>query len=61
MSRIGIVTGPAWTAMGGTTLSIEGTRAHNRSRGFKLTGQSGDVMKESAEIAYSHVIHTSRN
>ena len=52
----GVVTGLAWTAMGGATLSIEATRAHGFSRGFKLTGQLGDVMRESAEIAYSHVI-----
>jgi ATP-dependent Lon protease len=51
----GVVTGLAWTAMGGATLSIEATRVHNRSRGFKLTGMLGDVMKESAEIAYSYV------
>ncbi len=55
LSGIGVVTGLAWTAMGGTTLSIECTRVHNRNRGFKLTGQLGDVMKESAEIAYSYV------
>ncbi|MEN6585227.1 MAG: S16 family serine protease, partial [Sulfuricella sp.] len=52
---LGVVTGLAWTAMGGVTLSIEATRVHTRNRGFKLTGQLGDVMKESAEIAYSYV------
>ncbi len=51
----GVVTGLAWTAMGGATLSIEAARAHEQNRGFKLTGQLGDVMKESAEIAYSYV------
>ncbi|MFN3397798.1 MAG: endopeptidase La [Sulfurimicrobium sp.] len=55
LSGLGVVTGLAWTAMGGVTLSIEATRVHTRNRGFKLTGQLGDVMKESAEIAYSYV------
>ncbi|MEZ5671115.1 MAG: S16 family serine protease [Thiotrichaceae bacterium] len=40
--------------MGGATLSIEAIQIHNYTRGFKLTGQLGDVMKESAEIAYSY-------
>ena len=51
----GVVTGLAWTAMGGATLSIEAARAHEQGRGIKLTGQLGDVMKESAEIAYSYI------
>ncbi len=55
LSGPGVVTGLAWTAMGGATLSIEAVRAHDQSRGFKLTGQLGDVMKESAEIAYSYL------
>lgn len=52
----GVVTGLAWTAMGGTTLPIEATRVHSLDRGFKLTGQLGDVMKESANIAYSYTL-----
>jgi len=52
----GVVTGLAWTAMGGATLSIEAVRSHCFNRGFKLTGQLGDVMKESAEIAYSYLV-----
>jgi len=52
---IGIVTGLAWTAMGGATLDVEATRVHTSSRGFKLTGQLGEVMRESAEIAYSYI------
>ena len=52
----GVVTGLAWTAMGGATLSIESSKIHTLNRGFKLTGQLGDVMKESAEIAYSYVV-----
>ncbi|MGE8458964.1 MAG: S16 family serine protease, partial [Pseudomonas alloputida] len=34
---------------------IEATRIHTHNRGFKLTGKLGDVMKESAEIAYSYI------
>jgi ATP-dependent Lon protease len=52
----GVVTGLAWTAMGGATLSIEAVRTHEYTRGFKLTGQLGDVMKESAQIAYGYAV-----
>jgi len=55
ITGIGVVTGLAWTAMGGSTLSIEATRVHTKHRGFKLTGQLGEVMKESAEIAHSYI------
>ncbi len=53
---IGVITGLAWTPMGGVTLSIEASKTHSYTRGFKLTGQLGDVMKESAEIAYSFLM-----
>jgi ATP-dependent Lon protease len=56
LKGVGVVTGLAWTPMGGVTLSVEATRVHNYARGLKLTGQLGDVMKESAEIAYDYVI-----
>jgi len=52
----GLVTGLAWTALGGTTLNIEAVRTHSFTRGFKLTGQLGNVMKESAEIAYGYLV-----
>jgi len=52
----GLVTGLAWTAMGGATLNVEAVRTHCFTRGFKLTGQLGDVMKESAEIAYGYLV-----
>jgi ATP-dependent Lon protease len=52
---VGVVTGLAWTPLGGATLSVEATRIHGARRGFKLTGQLGEVMKESAEIAYSYI------
>ncbi|MDH3281052.1 MAG: endopeptidase La [Gammaproteobacteria bacterium] len=53
---VGVVTGLAWTPLGGATLSVEATKIHGFSRGFKLTGQLGEVMRESAEIAYSYVV-----
>jgi ATP-dependent Lon protease len=55
MAGVGVVTGLAWTPIGGVTLSIEATRVHAKNRGFKLTGKLGEVMRESAEIAYSYV------
>ncbi len=53
---VGVATGLAWTAMGGATLAVESSQIHTLNRGFKLTGRLGEVMKESAEIAYSYVI-----
>ena len=55
MRGVGVVTGLAWTAMGGATLSIEASLVHTKNRGFKLTGRLGEVMQESANIAYSYV------
>ncbi len=55
LTGIGVVTGLAWTALGGATLTIEATKVHTLNRGFKLTGKLGEVMKESAEIAYSYI------
>jgi ATP-dependent Lon protease len=52
----GVVTGLAWTSMGGATLAIEATAMPSRSKGFKQTGQLGNVMIESSEIAYSYVM-----
>ncbi|WP_321276703.1 endopeptidase La [Thiomicrorhabdus indica] len=53
--QIGTVTGLAWTSLGGATLSIEASRVHTLNRGFKLSGQLGEVMQESAGIAYSYI------
>ncbi len=50
----GIATGLAVTAFGGDILYIEVTRMKGKGD-FKLTGQLGDVMRESAQIAYSWV------
>ena len=49
----GIATGLAVTSVGGDILFIEATRMKGRGQ-LKLTGQLGDVMRESAEIAYSY-------
>ena len=56
ISGVGVVTGLAWTALGGATLDIEASRVHTKNRGFHLTGKLGDVMQESAQIAYSYVV-----
>jgi len=55
LGGVGVITGLAWTAMGGATLPIEATVVHSRDRGLKLTGQLGKVMTESAQIAHSFV------
>ena len=44
--------GLAWTSMGGDVLIIEAAAVKGKG-GYKLTGQMGDVMKESANIAYT--------
>jgi ATP-dependent Lon protease len=61
MTGVGIVTGLAWTAMGGATLSIEAVKVHGKNSGFKLTGKLGDVMQESASIALSHIRSSSKD
>ena len=49
----GVAIGLAWTASGGDILFIEATSFPSAQPGLKLTGQLGDVMKESAEAALS--------
>ena len=51
---VGIVHGLAWTAVGGDVLKIESIRIKGKGT-IQLTGSLGDVMKESARIAYSVV------
>jgi len=51
---IGVCTGLAWTAMGGATLYVEAAKVSAEKTQMKLTGQAGDVMKESAQIAWSY-------
>jgi ATP-dependent Lon protease len=50
--EVGVANGLAWTEAGGEVLRLEATLA--RGKGFVLTGQLGDVMKESGQAAYSY-------
>jgi len=50
----GVCTGLAWTSVGGEILFIEATRMYGTGK-MQLTGQLGDVMKESAQAALSYV------
>ena len=50
---VGVTTGLAWTALGGATLYVEAIKSNSEKTQMKLTGQAGDVMKESAQIAFS--------
>ena len=52
--EVGIVRGLAWTQAGGDTLEIEVITMPGKGE-FKLTGNMGDVMKESASIAVSYI------
>src|ERR671938_140629 len=51
--QIGVATGLAWTAVGGDVLFIEALRMKGKG-GLVLTGQIGEVMRESAQAAYSY-------
>lgn len=52
--QVGVVTGLAWTSVGGDLLQIEALRLPGKGR-MKTTGKLGDVMKESIEAAASYV------
>ena len=52
--EVGAVTGLAWTAFGGTTLTVEATKTHGKGE-IRLTGKLGDVMKESALAAITFI------
>ncbi|NOQ84696.1 MAG: endopeptidase La, partial [Myxococcales bacterium] len=53
-AETGVATGLAWTSVGGEILFIECTKMHGTGK-LQLTGQLGDVMKESAQTAMSYV------
>lgn len=52
---VGVCTGLAWTSMGGATLAVEAISVPSEKCEMKLTGQAGDVMKESSQIAWSYL------
>ncbi len=52
--RVGVVTGLAWTEVGGELLSIESVMLPGKGR-MKITGKLGDVMQESVQAAHSYV------
>ncbi|MBE6943777.1 MAG: endopeptidase La [Ruminococcaceae bacterium] len=52
--QVGLVTGLAWTSVGGETLSVE-VNVMDGSGKLELTGNLGDVMKESAHAALSYI------
>ena len=53
MDEVGVATGLAWTAAGGDVLSIESTMM--KGHGLTLTGQLGEVMRESAQTAMGYI------
>ncbi|SFX11487.1 ATP-dependent Lon protease [Thermoactinomyces sp. DSM 45891] len=53
-NQVGVVTGLAWTEVGGDTLAVEVSLFPGKGR-LTLTGQLGDVMKESAQAAFSYI------
>ncbi len=52
--KVGIVNGLAWTAVGGVTLEVQGVLIPGKGT-LNLTGTLGNVMKESAEVAFTYV------
>lgn len=52
--RIGVATGLAWSAMGGSILKVEAIPVEGKG-GFILTGKLGEVMKESAQAALTYI------
>ena len=58
-NQVGVVTGLAYTSFGGDVLSVEVTSFEGKGR-LIVTGQLGDVMKESAEIAFGYVKSNAR-
>lgn len=55
MNPIGVSIGLAWTSMGGAILYIESVKYPSEKTQMKLTGQAGDVMKESSQIAWTYL------
>ena len=55
IDRPGVATGLVWTPVGGDIVFVEAARMPGREEGLILTGQLGDVMKESAQAALTCV------
>ena len=53
-NQIGVVTGLAWTEVGGEVLTVE-VQSHKGKGRITLTGQLGDVMKESAQAGFTYI------
>ncbi len=53
-SEVGVVTGMAWTQVGGDTLFVEAAKVPGSGK-IQLTGQLGDVMQESAKAAITYI------
>lgn len=54
--KVGVVNGLAWTAVGGTMLEVQAVKMEGKGM-LQLTGKLGEVMQESAKVAYSFVRH----
>jgi len=52
---VGVCMGLAWTSLGGATLYVEAIKVPAEKMEMKLTGQAGDVMKESSQIAWTYL------
>ena len=52
--KLGVVNGLAWTAVGGVTLEVQGVAIPGKGE-ISMTGTLGNVMKESAQVAYTYV------
>lgn len=52
--KIGVVNGLAWTSVGGTTLEVQGVAIEGKGN-ISLTGTLGNVMKESATVAFTYI------
>ena len=60
VSKPGVVTGVAWTEMGGDVLFVEASLLPSGHHNLILTGQLGNVMQESARAALSHIRATAK-
>jgi ATP-dependent Lon protease len=52
---VGVVSGLAWTAYGGSTLYIEAAKMYSKDRKYHISGNVATVMKESLDIAWTYV------